>query len=69
MMVSRVTLTDLGTVLVPFQDAKGNYVVVEFSRSMWAKLAGDVRTEFDRCDRQSEMGAAILSIERHESVV
>jgi hypothetical protein len=32
-------------------------------------MRGDIDEEFNRINRQAEIGAAVLSIERHESVV
>lgn len=67
--MKRPTETPLGTVLIPFQDTKGNAFVVELSRAQYRQMHGEVRECFARIDRQAETAAAILSIERHESVV
>lgn len=67
--VDRITPTRLGTVLVPFQDMKGNKVVAEFTRKMWREMHAEVREAFAVIDREAETQAVILAIERHESVV
>lgn len=61
--------TPLGTVLIPFQDTKGRGFVVEMTRSQYRDMHNAVRECFARIDRQAETAAAILSIDRHESVV
>lgn len=67
--VNRPTATKLGTVLIPFNDPRGSKFVVEISSAQWRAMRGDIDEEFNRINRQAEIGAAVLSIERHESVV
>lgn len=67
--VNRPTETPLGTVLIPFQDTKGRGFVVELTRAQYRSMHNDVRECFARIDRQAETAAALLSIDRHESVV
>jgi hypothetical protein len=67
--VNRPTATKLGTVLVPFQDPRGPKFVVEISLSQWRAMRGDIDEQFQQVAHQAEIGAAILSIDRHESVV
>lgn len=67
--VNRPTATRLGTVLVPVQDSRGNKIVFELSGKMWRDMRGEIDECFERVRREAEQGAAILAIERHESVV
>lgn len=67
--INRPTATKLGTVLIPFQDPRGSKFVVEISVAQWREMRGDIDEEFQRVARQAEVGAAMLSIDRHESVV
>lgn len=67
--MKRPTPTRLGTVLIPFQDRKGQRFVVELSRSLWRELSGNVEECWLAVEREAEVGRKILDIERHESVV
>lgn len=67
--VNKPTETPLGTVLIPFQDTRGNGFVVELSRAQYKAMHAQVRECFERIDGQAEIGAAMLAIDRHESVV
>lgn len=67
--INRPAETPLGTVLIPFQDTKGRGFVVELSRAQYRQMHADVRECFARIDREAETAAAMLAIDRHESVV
>lgn len=62
------TITALGTILIPFDSGREMFVV-EMSRAQWRTLAGQVAEQFMRDTRKVEMAAAMLAIDRHESVV
>ena len=69
MKITKPTATQLSTVVIPVQSADGKQFVFELSLAMWRSMRDAVDTEFVRIYNLAQMNAAVIDIERHESVV
>lgn len=67
--IDRPTATRLSTVLIPVQASNGSKFVFELSLAQWRAMRDAVDGEFVRCYNIAQMNAAVLDVERADSVV
>lgn len=66
--VDKVTPTPRGTVLLPFQDLKGSYVVVEITVAQWRQILADVNHAWAVIRHQRGVQEDIRDIDRWDGV-
>lgn len=66
--VDRITPTHRGTVLVPFQDLRGSYVVIELTAANWRQIVGDVNAAFSIIRHRRELAEDIADIDKWEAL-